>query len=106
MRKLTGVLLLTALTATATDDIKISFGDGGFKSYEVVDNTCFSFVLKPKELSRTPEAVSRAMKKALLDIKRIYRGKADAFINIRIALTHLEGLVLYQVCGDLVKEVR
>lgn len=106
MRKLTLTLTMATLTATASDDIKISFGDGGFKSYEVVDNTCFSFVLKPKEVTKAPEAVSRAMKKALIDIRRIYKGKADAFINIRIALTHLEGLVLYQVCGDLVKEVR
>ncbi|MDQ7037805.1 MAG: hypothetical protein Q9N26_01205 [Aquificota bacterium] len=106
MRKLIGVFILTALTASASDDIKISFGDGGFKYYEVVDNTCFSFVLKPKELTRTPHAVSTAMKRTLLEIKKMYRGKADAFINIRIAMTHLEGLVLYQVCGDLVKEVR
>ena len=106
MRKLAGVLFLTAFTATASDDIKISFGNGGFKSYEVVDNTCFSFVLKPKELTRTPQAVSTAMKRTLLEIKKMYKGKADAFINVRIAMTYLEGLVLYQVCGDLVKEVR
>lgn len=86
-------------------DLMISFGDGGLQRYEVVDNVCYSFILKPKDVSKTPLALSQAVKRTLLDVKKKFSDKADAFINLRVFFTQVGDVILYQVCGDLVKEV-
>ncbi len=97
------LILLSVSLWVFSQELIISFGNGGFKNYKIVDNTCFSFVLKSEKEKDLPRALSQAVLKALVDIKKMYRGKADGFINLRVHFTGINGTILYQICGDLVR---
>ncbi len=104
MRKAVLPILLVGV-AMAEEKFILSFGDGGFKSYEVVDNTCYVYTLRyPKNEADLPKLMNNVLVSSVINARRQYGKKGDAFINIKVSwqLIGKERLI-YQVCGDIVR---
>ncbi len=83
----------------------ISFGDGGFVKYEIVDNTCFGYVMGyPKTDKTIPNILNEALMRSLKQAKDTYEKKADGYINIKVMWQFIgTKRIIYQVCGDIVR---
>ncbi|WP_457622520.1 hypothetical protein [Persephonella sp.] len=90
---------------TAKEKFIISFGDGGFKKYEIVDNTCFGYVMGyPKTDKTVPNILNEALMRSLKQVKETYEEKADGYINIKVIWQFIgTKRIIYQVCGDIVR---
>ncbi|RLJ70095.1 hypothetical protein BCF55_0359 [Hydrogenivirga caldilitoris] len=109
MRITTATLLLVLTTflgiSSAQEKFIVSFGDGGFKSYELIDSTCYVYTVKyPKEEKRLPKIMNDLIVSSAINAQRQYSKKGNALINMRISW-QIAGkeLIIYQVCGDVVR---
>ena len=89
----------------AKEKFIISFGDGGFGKYEIVDNTCFGYVMGyPKTDKTLPNILNEALMRSLKQAKDAYEKKADGYINIKVMWQFIgTKRIIYQVCGDIVR---
>jgi hypothetical protein len=98
-------LLLSAIALTANAaSFTVSFGDGGFKNYKVIDNICYGYAIPVKENKTLVKMINQAVTLSVSKAKKSYAKKAKGFINIKFHWAPLgqKGL-LYQICGDVVK---
>ncbi len=106
MRKLavTGALI-TAGIAMGEPKFLVSFGDGGLKKYEIVDNTCYVYTIKyPKKDTDLPKIMNDVLVSSVINAQRQYGKKGNGFINIRISWQVVERKrLIYQVCGDIIR---
>ena len=110
MKKFLALMIATMMVVVAANAAKktknkfvVSFGDGGYKSYKVIDNSCYVYTLAPKSLKDAPKALNSAITASLVNAGKQYSKKADAFINIKVYLTPYKNAIIYQVCGDVIK---
>ncbi|WP_456393369.1 hypothetical protein [Persephonella sp.] len=108
MKKIIALILTGALigsTYGSEKDFVVSFGDGGFKQYKVVDNTCFSYIIGyPKTDKTVPNIMNEAVLSSFAAIKKDFKKKYDGFINVHIFMQFIDRkAIIYQVCGDLIR---
>ena len=100
------VLGMIAATVFAKGkDFTFSFGNGGFTSYKVQDNSCYVYVFNyPKNEKKISDIINRALMTSLFRARKQFSKDNDGFINIR---THLKFIgkdkIVYQICGDVVR---
>ncbi|WP_456401351.1 hypothetical protein [Persephonella sp.] len=110
-RKLLIGILITAgigsFIPAKTEEKKfiISFGNGGFKEYEIIDNTCFGYVMGYPNTDKTiPNILNEALMRSLKQAKDAYEKKSDGYINVRVKWQFIgTKRIIYQVCGDIVR---
>ncbi len=108
MKRVFTTLLVIGIAAAALGkgkDFTISFGDGGFKTYKVIDNSCYVYIFKyPKNEKNISNLINKALMTTLLRARKQFSKENDGFINIK---THLKFLdkdrIIYQICGDVVR---
>ncbi|WP_281951382.1 hypothetical protein [Nitrosophilus kaiyonis] len=107
LRFLKLILFLAILTGSINASTKyfaVSFGNGGFTSYKVIDNICYGYLIKIKNKKDVMKVLNRALTASIQKVRKVYSKKADGYINIRFKWGNYEkGVILYQVCGDVVK---
>ncbi len=88
-----------------TDRFIVSFGDGGLKSYKIVDNTCYVYTVKyPKKDSDLPKIMNDVLVSSVINAQKQYGKKGNAFINIRVSWQLVgDKRLVYQVCGDIAR---
>jgi len=84
----------------------VSFGDGGFGKYKIVDNTCYNYSLNyPKTDAEVSKLMNSVIVVVVQNAKKTYANKADGFINIKPKWQIVYGKkIIYQVCGDIIKK--
>jgi len=104
-RMLALALAMGAMTVMGKTKFLVSFGDGGLKKYEVVDNTCYVYTIKyPKKDTDLPKIMNDVLVSSVINAQRQYGKKGDAFINIRVSWQVVgKERLIYQVCGDIVR---
>ena len=107
--KILGIALSSVLMvsgAFAGSKFIVSFGDGGFSKYEIVDNTCYTYSLNyPKTDAEVSKLMNSVIVVVVQNAKKAYAKKADGFINIRPKWQVVYGKkIIYQVCGDIIKK--
>ncbi|WP_207145058.1 hypothetical protein [Persephonella atlantica] len=108
MKKIiTAVLVAGVLTVgTAKEkNFTVSFGDGGFKNYRVIDNTCFSYIMGyPKTDKTVPNIMNEAVLSSLAKARKNFSKEYDGFINVRVYMQFIDKrMIVYQICGDLIR---
>ena len=105
MHVLLTLFLLSIGTTFGASKFLVSFGDGGLKSYTIVDNTCYVYTVKyPKKDSDLPKIMNDVLVSSVINAQRQYGKKGNAFINIRVSWQLMENKrLVYQVCGDIVR---
>lgn len=109
MRNLVVSLLLGLFTlasiSEAEEGFVVSFGNGGFKSYELIDSTCYVYTVKyPKDEKRLPKIMNDLIVSSAINAQRQYMKKGNALINMKISWQIVgKELIIYQVCGDVVR---
>lgn len=88
-------------------DFTISFGNGGFEKYKVYDNSCYVYVFKfPKSEKEISDIINKALMTTLFRAKEQFSKENDGFINVRTHLNFIDKeLIIYQICGDVVRRV-
>ncbi|WP_457642473.1 hypothetical protein [Persephonella sp.] len=100
------MILTVGITLTVYGkDFIISFGEGGFKSYKIIDNTCYGYVMGyPKTDKTLPNIMNEAIMRSLKQAKNSYEKKAEGFINIKVMWQFIDKkMIIYQLCGDIVR---
>ena len=107
MRKIITVLVLTGVVLGISfgKDFTVSFGEGGFNKYKVIDNTCFSYIIGyPKTDKTVPNIMNEAVLKSIAKAKKEFSKKYDGFINVRVYMQFIDRkMIVYQICGDLIR---
>ncbi len=93
------------VTVMAKPKFLVSFGDGGLKRYEIVDNTCYVYTIKyPKKDTDLPKVMNDVLVSSVINAQRQYGKKGDGFINIKVSWQVVgKDRLIYQVCGDIVR---
>ena len=104
-RLLAATMAIGMVTAMAKPKFLVSFGDGGLKKYEIVDNTCYVYTIKyPKKDTDLPKVMNDVLVSSVINAQRQYGKKGDGFINIRVSWQVVgKERLIYQVCGDIVR---
>ena len=101
------LILTLALAGTVLGANKfiVSFGDGGLKTYRIVDNTCYVYTVKyPKKDSDLPKIMNDVLVSSVINAQKQYGRKGSAFINVRVSWQLVgEKRLIYQVCGDIAR---
>ncbi len=100
---LIAALVSVSATAAKKGGFVISFGDGGFERYEIIDNSCYVYTLVPKSLKEAPKSLNSALTASMINAKKQYGKKASGFINLQVYTVSYKNAIVYQVCGDIVK---
>ncbi|HHG73901.1 MAG TPA: hypothetical protein ENK22_02560 [Persephonella sp.] len=107
MKKITAALVLTGVLAGFSfgKDFTVSFGEGGFTKYKVIDNTCFSYIIGyPKTDKTVPNIMNEAVLKSIARARKDFSKKYDGFINVRVHMQFIDKkMIIYQICGDLIR---
>lgn len=99
------VVFLTSASVAAEKDFVVSFGNGGFSSYRVVDNACYVFTLNyPADERQLSQLMNEVITASVLAARKQYARDNDGFINVKVQWQFLgKERIVYQVCGDIVK---
>ncbi|SNZ02589.1 hypothetical protein SAMN06265182_0158 [Persephonella hydrogeniphila] len=105
-KKITALMLTGVLIGFSYGkELTVSFGNGGFEKYEVIDNTCFSYIMGyPKTDKTVPNIMNEAVLRSIAQAKKKFGKQYDGFINVRVHMQFVDKkMIIYQICGDLVR---
>lgn len=107
MKRTVIAVMLTGVLAGFSfgKEFTVSFGNGGFERYKVVDNTCFSYIMGyPKTDKTVPNIMNEAVLRSIAQAKKKFGNKYDGFINVRVHMQFVDKkMIIYQICGDLIR---
>lgn len=101
------ILFFVAVNVFAAEkDFIISFGNGGFSTYKVADNTCYVYTLNyPADEKQLSQLMNNVLTSSVASAKKQYAKDNDGFINIKVIWQFLgKEKIVYQICGDIVKK--
>jgi len=89
----------------AERDFIVSFGNGGFSTYRVVDNACYVYTLHyPADEKQLSHLMNQVITASVAAARRQYAKDNDGFINVKVQWQFLgKERIVYQVCGDIVR---
>lgn len=87
------------------NDFTVSFGNGGIQSYQVVDNSCYGYVINyPKDEKTLSDMMNKVVFSTIIQAKKQFSKDNDGFINIDVKWQYIgKEKIVYQICGDVIR---
>ena len=101
---ITGVVLISNAYSKESD-FTISFGNGGFQNYTVVDNSCYIYLINyPKDEKTLSNILNKILFSTITEARKRFSKDNDGFINIDVKLEFIgKERIVYQICGDVIR---
>lgn len=98
------LLILSIITISNAKDFIASFGNGGISNYKIVDNTCSVYVINYEKIKNSlPQALNQMVMASIKNARKAYEKQGDGYINITTSTQVINGKIIYQVCGDIIR---
>lgn len=99
------LMMLSNLISAKENDFTVSFGNGGIQNYQVIDNSCYVYLINyPKDEKNLSDIMNKVLFSTIAQAKKQFSKDNDGFINMDVKWQFIgKERLVYQICGDVVR---